>query len=48
VNALRIQNRQTEILAGAALLALGSWFIWDAYDGRGRKRPWALNLLPGV
>jgi hypothetical protein len=44
----RIQDRRTEIVVGALCLAAGSWLIWDAYDGRGRKRPWALHLLPGL
>jgi hypothetical protein len=48
VNAPRIQDRRTEILVAASCLALGSWLMWDAYDGRGKRRPWALSLLPGL
>lgn len=44
----RIQDRRTEVLVGAVLLIAGSWFMWDAYDGRGRRRPWGLSLLPGL
>lgn len=48
MSALRIQDRRTEVLVAAGLLTLGSWLMWDAYDGRGRRRPWALSLLPGL
>lgn len=44
----RIQNRQTEILTGAACLVAGSWLLYDAYDKRGHKRPFWLFWLPGV
>jgi hypothetical protein len=48
VSGLRIQNRQTELVAAAACLATGSWLLYDAYDKRGHKRPWWLSFLPGV
>jgi hypothetical protein len=48
VNAPRIHDRRTEILVAASCLAMGSWLMWDAYDGRGKRRPWALSLLPGL
>lgn len=48
MNAPRIADRRTEIVVAAACLALGTWLIYDAYDNRGHKRPWALTLLPGL
>lgn len=46
--ALRIPDRRAEVLVAAGLLTLGSWLMWDAYDGRGHPRPWLLSLLPGL
>lgn len=42
-----IQNRQVEIALGLALFIGGVWLIHDAYEGRGKKRPFAARLLPG-
>lgn len=44
----RIRDRRTEIAAGALAISLGAWWLWDAYEGRGHKRPFALKLLPGA
>lgn len=32
-----------EILAGILFFLLGSWFIYQAYDGRGRDQPKGLR-----
>lgn len=32
---------------GYAAVALGSWLLWQAYEARGRTRPWAAKFLPG-
>lgn len=45
---LRIQDRRTEVAVAAVCLAVGTWLIYDAYDARGHRRPWALTLLPGL
>lgn len=42
-----LADRKAELALGAALLVLSSWMIYDAYEGRGRKRPFALKFLPG-
>ncbi len=42
-----IRDRRTEQLLGVAGIVLGSLLLYDAYEGRGRARPWALRLLPG-
>jgi len=41
-----IRDRHSELLIGAALFVGASWLIWDAYEGRGRKRPFLARFLP--
>jgi len=41
-----LANRRTELWAGAVLFVGSSWLIWDAYEGRGRKRPFVARFLP--
>lgn len=43
----RIRDRNHALVAGVGALVLGSWLLYDAYEGRGRSRPWALRFLPG-
>ncbi len=43
-----IPDRRTALLAGAGLVVLGAWLLYDAYEARGRTRPFALRLLPGA
>ena len=33
---------------GVACYVLGSYLLFDAYDKRGRNKPWAFKLLPGT
>lgn len=42
-----IQNRRTEITLGVSLFVVSAWLIYDAYEGRGRKRPFPARFLPG-
>ena len=32
---------------GIALTVAGSWLLYEAYELRGRSRPWISRLLPG-
>lgn len=41
-----IPDRRTAQLGGVLLVCLGSWMLYDAYEGRGRSRPFMLRLLP--
>lgn len=41
-----IGDRKTELALGIAAFILGAWLIHDAYEGRGKTRPFALRFLP--
>lgn len=43
-----VRDRRTAVLLGVAAVTLGSLLLHDAYERRGRGRPWALRLLPGA
>lgn len=38
-----IADHKTAVLVGAALTAAGAYMLWEAYEGRGRRRPWFLK-----
>lgn len=41
-------DRPGELIVGLAALWVGTTLLWQAYDGRGRSRPFLLKLLtPG-
>lgn len=42
-----IRDRRTELLLGAVGIVAGSALLYDAYENRGRHRPWWLRWLPG-
>jgi hypothetical protein len=35
-------------MLGIACVVAGSWLLYDAYEARGRSKPWVAKLLPGV
>ena len=41
-----IPDRRTAQLAGVAFVCVGAFLLFDAYEARGRQRPFALRLLP--
>lgn len=41
----KVRNRTHALLGGYALVAAGAWLLYDAYERRGRKRPWLLGKL---
>jgi hypothetical protein len=41
-------NAHQKVIAGAALIVAGSLMIHAGYEGSGRRRPWAIKLLPGA
>ena len=44
-NPLRIRDQRTAVLIGVALTAAGGWVLYDAYEGRGRSRPFLMRWL---
>jgi hypothetical protein len=45
---LKIRDQRTAVLLGAAGLIFGTWCMYQAYDARGARRPFALHFLPGL
>jgi hypothetical protein len=43
-----LANHNHALAVGAACLIAGTWFIYDAYERRGVRRPWTLHFLPGL
>lgn len=42
-----LQDRSLELVLGVSLFLAGAWLIRDAYEGRGKNRPfWAHVALP--
>lgn len=41
-----LRDRNTELLLGVLTFAVSAWLIYDAYEGRGRARPFAARFLP--
>lgn len=39
-----LHNRQTALYVGLAAWALGSLLLWDAWENRGKARPFAFKL----
>lgn len=42
-----IKDRRVALFVGYAGVTLGALALWDAYENRGRLRPFAVKLLPG-
>lgn len=42
-----IRSRSLAQWGGTAALIVGSLLLYDAYEGRGRPRPWLARFLPG-
>ncbi len=43
-----VPDRRTALVAGYAALTLGSILLWDAYEARGKARPFLTKFLPGA
>lgn len=41
-----IADRHSELILGIGMFVLASWLIYDAYEGRGRDRPFIAHFLP--
>lgn len=44
----KIRDQRQAVLLGAAFLIAGTWAMYQAYDARGARRPFALHFLPGL
>lgn len=44
----KLPDQRTALVLGAVLLVAGTYCIYDAYDARGKRRPFALYFLPGL
>ncbi len=42
-----IADRRTALYGGMAAYVIGSLLLWDAYENRGKPRPFATKFLPG-
>ena len=40
-----LQDRSVELGLGIALFIAGAWLIRDAYEGRGKSRPFVAHLV---
>lgn len=41
-----IRDRKVAICVGVAMVVAGSYLVYDAYEGRGRFRPFLMRMLP--
>lgn len=42
-----IRSRRAALILGYGGIIVGSLALWDAYESRGRSRPFVTKLLPG-
>lgn len=42
------RSRTTALLVGYGGIVVGACALWDAYERRGRRRPFATKFLPGA
>lgn len=40
-----IADKHTEIVAGSVLVLVGFVLLYDAWEGRGGKKPWPLGTI---
>lgn len=45
---LHVKDRRAALLGGYGGIIVGSLLLWDAYEGRGKARPFLTKLLPGA
>lgn len=42
-----IKDQRTALVIGYGGILLGAYALWEAYEGRGRRRPFMTKFLPG-
>lgn len=40
-----VRNRDAALYGGVALWVIGAVLLWDAWEHRGRDRPWAFRFV---
>jgi hypothetical protein len=48
VNGVIVKDRQLALWFGYGAVALGTLLLWDAYDNRGRAKPFLSKFVPGL
>jgi len=43
-----IKDRRMAQVGGVGFIVLGSAMLWDAYENRGKSKPFWIKFLPGV
>jgi hypothetical protein len=43
-----LADRRASLLGGLVLVTAGAFLLRDAYERRGKSRPWLLRLVPGA
>jgi hypothetical protein len=43
-----VKDRGVALWVGYGAIALGTLLLWDAYDNRGRSKPFVAKFVPGV
>jgi len=43
-----VRDRTTALWLGYGMVTAGALLLWDAYEHRGRQRPFAAKFLPGA
>lgn len=41
-----VPDRRLALWGGVVMLCVGSFLVYDAYEGRGRERPFMTRFLP--
>lgn len=41
-----LRDRHTELMLGVSAFLVSTWLIYDAYEGRGARRPFVARFLP--
>lgn len=45
---LLIRDRRTALIVGYGGILVGAYALWEAYEKRGVRRPFATKFLPGA
>lgn len=45
---LMVKDRDVALWGGVGAIVLGSWLLHQAYEARGRSRPFVTKFLPGA